>query len=445
MFRVLSEAGLSNWRAFAAQPLASQLMAEGLLVRTSEVPEGLPALSTNAVIEHEKIGFVSYAYEWPFFLLKRAAMLHLDLMERLIPEGFILRDATPSNIMFRGIQPVFIDVSSIAPHCPGDPWQGFKQFLETMLYPLLLTAHKGMPYQGWLRGLGVAGLPVSHVARLFGVRDLLRPQVRSYVKLAALFKRLAIGPLKDVTRSQIQKAGVPPALLLRNVLKLKRVVRKLRPKGGRSLWIDYDRQLPYAEELRERKRAAVLSAVDRFVPRAAMVWDLGCNTGEYSLLVSPRVDQVIAMDEDEAVVDDLCRRCEEQRILNILPLVVDIANPSPAQGWRGAEFRSLAERGKPDLILALGLLHHLILTKNLPADEILEEVGHMGRYCLIEYVSPDDPMVERLCRNFGEGRNEIPDRETFETQAGRHFHIQDITELTNTRALYMLEAKRYSG
>lgn len=401
----------------------------------------LGRLAPGPVLEHERVRFVSYAFEWPFSLLRQAALLHLHLLERLIPEGFILNDATPSNVMFRGIQPVFIDVASIVPYQPGDVWQGLKQFLETMLYPLLLSAHKGIPHQAWLRGAGEDGLPLWQVARLFGWRDILRPGVLSHVKLSAALERITSGSL-EVTRGELRATGVPMAVLLKNIRKLKRIVTRLEPRIRRRVWIDYDGGFVYSEVARARKRAAVLAAVTRLALRAGMIWDLGCNTGEYSILLSGRAGLVVAMDEDEAVVDELCRRCRDRGVDNVLPLVVDIANPSPAQGWRGAERRPLTGRGTPDLILILALMHHLVLTKNLPADELLEEFGRLGRYCLIEHIAPGDPMAERLRGNLGEGRNEIPDPRAFEALADRHFHIREIVCLAESRRLYLLESRR---
>ena len=185
----------------------------------------------------------------------------------------------------------------------------------------------------------------------------------------------------------------------------------------------------------------MLAALARLAPRARLVWDLGCNTGEYSLLASTGAALTVAMDGDEVVVDDLCRRCEQDGVLNILPLVVDLANPSPAQGWRGVERRALIERGVPDLCLVLALIHHLVLAQGVPADELLEELSRTGRYCLFEHVSPKDPMAERLRGGRGEGGNELPDREAFEQLASRHFSVQEVTPLTDTRALYLLRSR----
>lgn len=438
VFRVLSESGLRNWRAFAARPIASRLMADGVLVPTWEILTGVPGIVPGPVLEHERIPFVSYAFEWPFELLRRAALLHLELLMRLIPEGFILAHATPSNVMFRGTRPVFIDAGSVVPYGPGDVWQAFQQFLETMLYPLLLSAYKGVPYQTWLRGAGESGLPAWQVARLFGWRDCVRRGVVRYVKLGAVFDRVGRGGL-ELTRGEIAASGMATAVILKNLRSLEQLIASLEPPAGRSTWVDY-RGGAYEPVASGRKRDMVRATMAH-VERPTLVWDLGCNTGDYSLLMADTAGLVVAIDDEEPVLSELYRRCRSQEISNVLPLVIDVANPSPAQGWRGVERRALRDRGVPDLVIALGLLHHLVLTRNVPIAELLEELASTTSACLIEYIAPEDPMAQRLRRNAGEGRNEIPDRPVFEALAARHFVQSVRMELTSTRVLYLFRRR----
>ena len=239
VLRALSEAALQNWRAFAARPIANRLIAEGLLVATWEVSDRIAGDAHQGVLEHERIPFVSYAFEWPFELLRHAALLHLALLARLIPEGFILADATPSNVMFQGTRPVFIDAGSIVPYHPGDVWQAFQQFLQTMLYPLMSAAYKGIPYHAWLRGAGEDGIPAWQAARLFGWRDCLKPGVLRYAKLGAALNGAARRRLA-VTRGEIAGAGMPASVILKNLRSLERLVAGLDPPTGRPVWIDYN-------------------------------------------------------------------------------------------------------------------------------------------------------------------------------------------------------------
>lgn len=441
VLRVLSVEGERNWRAFVHHPLAAQLIAEGTLVRTREADDIPPGIAGTAVLEHDRIPFVSYAFEWPFTLLQRAALVHLRLLARLVPSGFILSDATPSNVMYRSVAPVFIDVGSIVPYRAGDIWQGFRQFLQTMLYPLLLSAHKGVPHQAWLRGAGEEGLPASHVAPLFGLRDLRRSGVAAYLKLAAAAERAS--PSLDVDRAEVRAAGLSTAALLANVGKLERLVSRLRRRRRRRIasWADYDAPRGYGADGWERKNAAVRELTAALGPGLGLVWDVGANTGHWSLALAPRAAQVVAMDTDEDAVEALVARCDTERIRNVLPLVVDFANASPAQGWRGLERRALTDRGRADLVLALAVFHHLVVTRNLPAAEVLDEFARVGHWSLVEHVAPEDPLAQRLARNLGDGRNELPDRKRFEDLAERRFRVHRVVELTPTRTLYLMEAE----
>lgn len=414
-------------------------MSEGLVIPTWEVPDGVPGVCMGPVLEHEPIRFVSYVFEWPFALLKQAALLHLHLLQHLIPAGFILSDATPSNVMFRGTRPVFIDMGSVVLYEPGTPWRGYKQLLETMLYPLLLTAHKGVSYCAWLRGAGEEGLRADQIAKLFGWSDIFKPGVLAHITLSAALEHLD-GSRFEITQAEIRSAGVPTAVLLRTLSKLEHLIRPLKSPLA-TAWLDYDADC-YGPAGRDLKRAAVAKAAASFIPDRGVVWDVGCNNGDYSFLVADAAALVVAMDRDESVAEALCHRCEETGVHNVLPLVVDVANPSPAQGWRGKERRSLMERGRPDLLLALALIHHLVLTRNLPVEQILEEFASWAPYCLLEYVAPDDPMAVKLSRNAGDGRNLLPDRAAFDAGVQRCFDIHDSVRLTETRTLYVLGSRR---
>jgi SAM-dependent methyltransferase len=440
VLRTLSPAGLENWRAFEKHPLCAKLMAEQLLISTWEINEQIRDLDPGPALEHEPIRFVSYAFEWPFSMLKRAALLHLQLLRRLIAGGFILSDATPSNVMFRGTRPIFIDTASIVSYRPGDPWRGFTQFLETMLYPLLLAAHKGIPYHSWLRGSGENGLPVDQVAKVFGWLDILRPGVFGHVKVTGAIERLTRKRF-ELSEDETRAAAVPTALVLRNITNLERIVEKLEPRRGSGAWTDYDDVASYGADGHRQKQAVVEDAAKRLAGQRALVWDIGCNTGAYSVLIAKHAGCVVAMDQEAAVVEEAYRRADREQADHVLPLVMDAANPSPAQGWRGRERRSLSERGRPDLIVALALIHHLVLTKNVPIEQVVAELARLGPRCVLEYVAPDDPLALRLARNGGDGRNELPQRDHFEQIAAEQFRVDSIIPLTATRTLYLLEAR----
>src|SRR5206468_3819805 len=96
--------------------------------------------------------FVSYPYEWPFEMLRDAALLQLGLIEEALAEDVVLKDGTPYNVQWRGAEPVFVDVGSFERLPPGEPWAGYRQFCMLFLYPLMLQAYRGIAPQPWPRG-----------------------------------------------------------------------------------------------------------------------------------------------------------------------------------------------------------------------------------------------------------------------------------------------------
>ncbi|MGH2670734.1 MAG: methyltransferase, partial [bacterium] len=349
IFRVVSRYSLDDWRDFSASPLCDELQRDALLIPTRPAPDELraqlaPDDPAAVVLEHDRVPVVSYPYEWTCSMLRDAALLHLDLLERALARGFVLKDATPYNVQFLGARPVFIDVLSFARYQPGDPWAGYNQFCKMMLYPLMLEAYKRVPFQPWLRS-ELEGLDPLTFSRLLGLRDLLRPGVFTHVKLHAWLQQKMESERTSV-RGEIQCAGLSRDALLANIRGLRRLLNRLAPQGTTSHWSDYERTCTYD--------AAALKQKEEFVRRAALsrdtrsgssdalrrlVWDLGANVGHFSRLAAEHAATVVALDTDAASIDRLYLALKKERHENILPLLMNVANPSPDQGWRGRERR----------------------------------------------------------------------------------------------------------
>lgn len=396
VLRTLSPRALANWRRLAEQPFFVRLQAEGKVVGTREAEdaEGLPEAA--GVLEHDRVPFVSYPYEWPFGMLKDAALLHLDLMRQALAADMILKDATPYNVQWRGARPVFIDVPSFEPLERGAPWVGYRQFCELFLYPLMLAAYRGVDVRPWLRGR-IDGIPAADMRRLMGPRDALRPGVLLHVVAQSALQSRHGGSGRDV-RGALAEAGFSKALITNNVAKLTALVERLAPPGAASEWSDYDRTHSYDAAEAERKAEFVRRAAA--TRRWRLVWDLGCNTGAFSRLVAPHADHVVAMDGDPLAIERLYQREREgDGPRTILPLVVNLADPSPSQGWRGAERKDVPGRGRPDLTLCLALVHHVVITANIPLRSFIDWLADLGTAVVIEWVGRDDEMVRALLAN----------------------------------------------
>jgi hypothetical protein len=348
-----------------------------------------------AVIEHQSIPFVSYPSEWSFGMLSDAALLHLELLEAALDENLILQDATPFNVQWCGAQPVFIDIPSFVALAQGKPWAGYRQFCEQFLYPLMLQAYKGVPFQPWLRG-SLEGVPVETMRRLLSWRDLLRPGVLMHVCLQARLQN-RYGTIDRDIGHELRDAGFGKELIRANVRRLANLLQRLAPRVSASAWSNYERNSRYSDSDRQRKEAFVCRAVE--ARRWNLAWDIGCNTGRFARIAAAHARYVLALDADSEVIEQLYQRLRSDRCTTILPLVVNLADPSPNRGWRGLERKALTERGRPDLVLCLALLHHLVLGIGIPLREVVNWLAGLCQHVVVEFVTREDPMAQALLRH----------------------------------------------
>ena len=441
MLRVLSPEGAGDWDLLAASELLGRRTDSGDLIETHEVgletlgpSEGLLPGGVTKVLEHRRVPFVSYPYEWSFSMLQDAALLELDLAIDAIDEGLMLKDATPYNVQFEGSKPVFIDIGSFEALPVGKPWIGYRQFCMLFLYPLLLQAHKDVPFQPWLRG-SIDGIRPVDAAKLFSLRDRLRRGVLLHVALHARLDRRAnkSGPGDGEAASTRE---VKPEGVKAHLGSMRKLVSKLRWKAGETAWSGYREANTYSDADDDRKMAFVAEVAAHEKP--GLTWDMGCNDGAYSRIAAEHSDQVLAFDFDHATVEALYRSLRDEGNRKILPLVVDLADPSPKLGWRGLERKTLPKRGAPDLMLALALIHHISITANIPIHDFLDWVQSLGSTLVIEFPKRDDPMVRALLANKQPGANADYNLENFERELEERFTVERREELpSGDRVLYL--------
>ena len=436
VFRGLTRRALADWQRLAKTRFYRRFSEQGRLVGTREVVErdGLPELAPQwaGVLEHARVPVVSYPYEWSFGMLRDAALLQLDLTLAALDEGMTLKDATPFNVQWIGSRPTFIDIGSFTTYEPGAPWAGYRQFCETYLYPLLLQACRNVPFHPWLRGR-LDGITAGECRSLLSARDYLRSGVLAHVYLQAKAQD-RYGARDGDVGAELRAAGFGAALIRNNVARLHRMVEGLRWTPAQSTWSDYQRTLTYDDADRARKGAFVERAIgDR---RRRLAWDIGCNTGIYSRMAADRADYVLALDADHLVVDRLYDSLKAEDRASVLPLVADVADPSPGLGWRGLERRPLADRGAPDLILCLALAHHVVIGRNVPLADFVAWLAGFGAEVVVEIVDREDPMVDRLLRNRCGQAIEYSDAAARELLT-RHFGaVTHETMASGTRTLY---------
>jgi SAM-dependent methyltransferase len=403
-------------------------------------PEELPELyegepEGTLVVEHPKIPFISYCYEWSFEMMRAAALLHLELVRECLEYGYILKDATPYNIQFIGSRPVFIDVPSFVPWQEGNVWQAYAQFCRQLLNPLLLTGLTGVQFQPWMRG-SMGGIDPEDLRRLLGFRKKLRRGVFLDVVLQAwINRRLKRGSSK--TEGVVGTASIGKKQMLGLVSRLEGTIRKLKAPGRPSQWVDYESQNSYNDEAQEFKEQMVDRAVAAAAPK--IVYDLGCNTGLYSLIAARHAEYVVAMDNDPEVIESLYHRVQDSQ-LNVLPLVMNILDPSPDQGWNQAERGGVIGRRQVDFVLCLALVHHLSIGGNIPLKQFTDWLARFTSGGVIEFVPMADPMVQGMVRG-RENAYTWYNQQEFEDGLQEHFKIAERSEVPGTKRLLYVFSK----
>lgn len=447
LVRAVYSTGLPNLQAFQKSATVRRLAAAGHFISAEVVaaPEAADlkhelALPDDAVLlRHERIDFPCYAYEWPAEMLAAAAELTLDLAEGLLEEGLGLKDATPFNVLFRGSDAVFVDVLSIEPRDVGDPvWRPYAQFVRTFLLPLIAYRHFQLGPDQVFTGRR-EGLSPEDIYRMSGPLRRLLPPLLGYATIPTWLNARSEQKGTELYQPRHTDPEKARFVLASRINSLRKTVRSTSGFTPASHWTDYAESHPsYTPE----QEAAKKDFVRRWLSaeRPDTVLDIGCNTGDYSVEAASVGARVVALDADAAVVGRLFRRAAAKRS-PILPLVVNIAQPSPGTGWQNHECPSFLDRarGQFQAVMMLAVLHHLMVTERVPLESVLDLAFDLTRdWLLIEFIAPQDPMFRRIVHGREDLHAEL-DRARFEAAAQHRFRIvRSQTLPASDRTLYLL-------
>lgn len=451
ILRVVDEQFVGAMEAFLSTRAARAALKAGTLVgseRLSRIDSAQAGIDGEAhVFEHQRIWFPSYPYEWPAEMLHAAGMLTIDLALAALEEGFGLKDATPYNVLFRGAQPVFVDVLSFERRDSlQSVWMAYAQFVRTFLLPLLAARSLGLPANQALAA-SREGLEPEVLYGWGGIAKRLSPGFFTLVTLPHwMGKDRKLG--EATYRAKPAASEEQARFVLDGILSsCRRRLKALEPDHEtNSAWTGYlEHKSIYSAEQLAQKVAFVHSALEVATP--AHVLDVGANEGHFSLLAARNGASVVAIDVDAAVVGSIWRKAAAEE-LDVLPLVVDLARPTPATGWRNQEGESFLDRarGKFDFAMMLAVLHHLLVTERIPLEEILSLAAELtSEYLVIEFVGPEDPMFQRIVRGRADLYAHIR-REYFETAAREQFELVRSEQVEGLhRWLYLLRRRHGSN
>jgi SAM-dependent methyltransferase len=425
---------------FVTSQFCSRLQDRGDMVAITikNTPAGLQLL-------HPKIPVPTYPWEWTPSQWLAAAQLTLSLCAEALAEGWVLKDATPLNILFVGARPVLVDVLSFEPWDPAPKdhpshiWLAYGQYVRTFLLPLLMNKMLSWPLEMSLfKRDGYE--PVELYKSLSWSQRFSRAAFWPVTLPARLDKKseeksAAGDTIKPTPRHRSPELALH--LLKRTLADLRKRTQRAMPEHEGSEWSNYTATLKhYSTQESAQKLEWVRHVLEDLKP--ARVLDIGANTGVFSALAAEHGAQVVALERDAAAAESLFRMSHKSR-LSIQTIHADLARPTPAVGWDNRETSTLLHRleAKSEMVLMLAVIHHLILMEQIPISAILDLAYRLTwRYLVVEWVPVTDPMFQSLMRGRDTLYGSLTEEDLLKGCENR-FHILRRQPLENGRILFL--------
>ena len=436
LYRQVNQVYAQDYTRLMDSGLYAKLVKAGLLIPHTEV-DVEPANGELAfkILRPERVPFISYPYEWSFGELKDAALAILSIQKRALKLGMSLKDASAYNIQFYAGKPTLIDTLSFEVYKEGEPWVAYRQFCQHFLAPLALMTYRDIRLSQLLR-VHIDGIPLDLASALLPARTQWSFGLASHIHIHARAQK----HYADVAVSEARRGRkMSKDALLGLIESLKTAVKKLVWKPAGTEWADYYTANNYTDAAFEHKKVLVGDWLSRI--QAKTVWDLGANTGIFSRVAVEAGAYVISSDIDPAAVEVNYRLMKEKKEQNLLPLVLDLTNPSPAIGWNNLERDSFLQRGPVDATLALALVHHLAISNNVPLPNVADFFATCGKWLIIEFVPKSDSQVQKLLRSRVDIFSEYT-RAGFENAFVQRFKIIESSAIRDSeRWLYLMGQK----
>jgi len=434
LYRQINRAYSNDYARLMDSGLYDRLVKTGLLIPHVETDQQ-PAESDAAfkIIQPERVPFISYPYEWSFSQLKDAALATLSIQKRAMKLDMSLKDASAYNIQFVRGKATLIDTLSFEIYKAGQPWVAYKQFCQHFLAPLALMAYRDVRLSQLLR-VYIDGVPLDLASGLLPAKTKFNFGLLTHIHIhAGAQKRYSDKVVKP------RMNGMSKQALTGLIESLESTIRKLTWKPAGTEWGDYYEKTNYTDSAFEHKKQLVKEwSVEK---KPVLVWDLGGNTGIFSREAAASGAFTVSFDIDPAAVEQNYRTVKAKKEQNILPLVLDLTNPSPAMGWDNNERDSLGARGPVDMALALAVVHHLAISNNVPLPQLANFFAAHCKWLVIEFVPKSDSQVQKLLTS----REDIfPNytREGFEAAFSTRFTIhKNETVRDSERTLYLMKAR----
>ena len=436
LYRQINQKYAEEYKQLMETGLYESLSNVGRLVAHQEV-DITPIQPEKAyqIIQPDLLPFISYPYEWSFSQLKSAALTTLAIQKRALNARVSLKDASAYNIQFQHGKAMLIDTLSFEVYKEGEPWVAYKQFCQHFLAPLALMAKKDIRLSQLLR-VYIDGIPLDLASDLLPQSTKLNAGLMMHIHLHA---KAQVKYADEDIQEQRQQKEISKEALLSMIESLRNTIKKLEWNPAGTEWGNYYEITNYSDTAFLHKKELISAWVAERKP--AQVWDLGANNGVFSRLASEQGVFTVSFDIDPAAVEQNYRQVKEAKEEKLLPLVLDLTNPSPALGWHNRERESFTNRAPADMVFALALIHHLAISNNVPFQQLADFFSDAGKWLIIEFVPKSDSQVKKLLQS----REDIFDEytlEDFERVFQTRFTIHKKVKINEAeRHLFLMERR----
>ena len=431
LYRQINNYYRDNYDHLMNSGLHETLTSKKLLIQHEEVETEAPEPEkAYKIIRPDPIPFISYPYEWCFSQLKDAALTTFQIQKISMEFGMTLKDCSAYNIQFKDCRPVLIDTLSFEKYTEGQSWNAYRQACQHFLAPLALMSYSDIRLSQLLR-VYIDGIPLDLASLLLPSRTSLNTGILSHIHLHSKSQKYFADRKVKIDSRKISRLS-----FLGFIDNLESTIKKLEYRAAGTEWADYYNDTNYPAEALQHKKDIISKMLSE--TRTNMLWDLGANDGLFSRIASDRGIYTISFDVDNAAVEKNYLTSTSNNETSILPLLLDLTNPSPAIGWENKERMSLINRGPADTVFALALVHHLAISNNLPFSRIVDFFGSICKWLIIEFIPKDDSQVQRLLST----RKDIftnYDKDNFEKEFSKVFNIIRAEKIIGSkRTLYLM-------
>lgn len=432
-YRAVYESYKTPYEHFISSGLCQILVKKGFLLPFDEIEDKLGFFEFYKILKPKQIKFISYPYEWSFSMLKDAAILTLTIQQIAIEYGMSLKDASAFNVQFINGRPIFIDTLSFEIYKKDRPWIAYRQFCEHFVAPLALMARVN-PGLNRMFIINLDGISLSLAKKILPFSARFNLELFLHIFLHEKFQRKHEDSNIHIDENKKRLSLFSMKVLINGLMS---TIKNQNWKATGTEWSDYNSDSIHSKEYLKFKTEVLTKLLDYASPNS--IWDIGANDGFYSRLAANKGIEVISCDFDTACVENNYLQVKQNKESNILPLLFNILNPSPSIGWDCKERCTINNRNRPDLIMALAIIHHLSIRSNIPFFLIASYFASISSLLIIEFVPKEDSKVKQLLLNRDDEFTNYT-QSNFELAFLKYYKIeQRISSSYNNRIFYLMK------